>query len=269
MALQAGHQIDFFTGNAEMLRARIAKALPEWDPAMPGYHALLGMHAFGLEETGDYARAEACGRRAIEIEPRDGWAQHAVAHVMEMQSRQADGIDWMRNGPGIWSEDSFLKVHNWWHLSLFHYELGEIDEVLALYDGPIWGNGSRRAQHGGRLRDPVAASHRRHDVGSRWDRLARSWAPLAAAGNYAFNDMHAMMAFVGAGDHAAAARLVEAQKAAIAAGGDNARFTRDVGVPAADAIMAFGEGDYRASCATSLPSGRSRTHSAAATPSAT
>ena len=26
---------------------------------MPGYHALLGMHAFGLEEMGNYAGAEA------------------------------------------------------------------------------------------------------------------------------------------------------------------------------------------------------------------
>ena len=53
LALQAGHQIDFFTGNARMLRDRIARALPAWDEAMPGYHAVLGMHAFGLEETAD------------------------------------------------------------------------------------------------------------------------------------------------------------------------------------------------------------------------
>src|SRR5690606_721952 len=59
LALQAGHQIDFFTGNARMLRDRMARALPLWDEKMPGYHAILGMHAFGLEETGDYARAEA------------------------------------------------------------------------------------------------------------------------------------------------------------------------------------------------------------------
>src|SRR5690349_7936562 len=54
LALQAGHQIDFFTGHSRMLRDRIARALPAWRPGMPSYHAVLGMHAFGLEETGDY-----------------------------------------------------------------------------------------------------------------------------------------------------------------------------------------------------------------------
>src|SRR3546814_3749330 len=68
----------------------------ELAPDMPGYHAVLAMHAFGLEETGLYASAEENARRAVEIEPRDGWAQHAVAHVMEMQGRQREGIAWMR-----------------------------------------------------------------------------------------------------------------------------------------------------------------------------
>jgi hypothetical protein len=99
LALQAGHQIDFFTGNARMLRDRIARALPAWGEGMPGYHAVLSMHAFGLEETGDYARAEAVGREAVAREPRDGWGQHAVAHVLEMQNRTADGIAWMRANP--------------------------------------------------------------------------------------------------------------------------------------------------------------------------
>ena len=136
LALQAGHQVDFFTGNARMLRDRIARALPQWDSARQGYHALLGMHAFGLEETGDYSRAEATGRRAVELQPRDGWAQHAVAHVLEMQARQREGITWMRANPEAWTKESFLQVHNWWHLGLFHYELGEVSDVLALYDAP-------------------------------------------------------------------------------------------------------------------------------------
>ncbi|HSG23945.1 MAG TPA: tetratricopeptide repeat protein, partial [Azonexus sp.] len=45
LALQAGHLTDFYVGNSRMLRDRIARALPAWSPSMPGYHAMLGMHA--------------------------------------------------------------------------------------------------------------------------------------------------------------------------------------------------------------------------------
>jgi tetratricopeptide (TPR) repeat protein len=246
LALQAGHQIDFFTGNARMLRDRIARALPSWSAGVPGHHALLGMHAFGLEETGDYARAEATGKRAVEIEPRDGWAQHAVAHVMEMQSRQKDGIRWMREESVAWTKESFLQVHNWWHLALFHYDLGEAGEVLALFDGPIYGSRSTLALN---MVDASAILWRLHlggvDVGGRWRELAANWAPKAGAANYAFNDAHAMMAFVGAGMSGPAESLIEAQRQAMRAADDNAAFTHDVGHPVTLAIKAFGDGDYR------------------------
>ncbi|MEW6631330.1 MAG: tetratricopeptide repeat protein [Pseudomonadota bacterium] len=245
VALQVGHQIDFFTGNARMLRDRIGRALPVWQKDMSGYHAILGMQAFGLEEMGDYARAENFGRQAIEIEPRDGWAQHAVAHVMEMQSRQKDGIAWMRANPDAWSKDSFLKIHNWWHLALFHYDLGEADEVLRLYDGPIYGARSTLALN---MVDASAILWRLHlggiDVGDRWQALAANWTPKAGAGHYAFNDAHAMMAFVGAGLEGPAKTLLQAQREAMGGQDDNAAFTRDVGHPLTMAIKAFGEGDY-------------------------
>ena len=245
LALQAGHQIDFFTGNARMLRDRIARAMPAWDAAMPGYHAMLGMQAFGLEESGDYARAEATGKRAVELEPRDGWAQHAVAHVMEMQSRQHDGIAWMRANPDAWSKESFLQVHNWWHLALFHFDLGQIDEVLALYDGPVWGSRSTIALN---MVDASAMLWRLHlggaDTGGRFAELAQAWAPKASSSNYAFNDVHAMMAFVGAGRSDLAERLLETQRGAMEGGGDNVAFTRDVGHPVSLAIRAFGDGNY-------------------------
>ncbi|MET2829434.1 tetratricopeptide repeat protein [Mesorhizobium shangrilense] len=246
LALQVGHQIDFFTGDARMLRDRIGRALPSWQNGMPGYHAILGMQAFGLEEMGDYARAEKFGRTAIEIEPRDGWAQHAVAHVMEMQSRQRDGIAWMRANPDAWTQESFLQVHNWWHLALFHYDLGEVDEALALYDGPIYGKRSTLALN---MVDASAILWRLQlggvDVGDRWATLAANWAPKASAGNYAFNDAHAMMAFVGAGLEALAQTLLQAQHEAMLGGDDNAAFTRDVGHPLTLAIKAFGSGDYQ------------------------
>ncbi|MDX8442774.1 tetratricopeptide repeat protein [Mesorhizobium australafricanum] len=247
LALQVGHQVDFFTGNARMLRDRIGRALPAWHKDMPGYHAILGMQAFGLEEMGDYAHAESFGRQAIEIEPRDGWAQHAVAHVMEMQSRQRDGIAWMRANPDAWTKESFLQIHNWWHLALFHYDLGEIGEVLKLYDGPIYGTRSTLALN---MVDASAILWRLTlggvDVGDRWAALAANWIPKASAGNYAFNDAHAMMAFVGAGLEAPARILLEAQREAMRGHDDNAAFTRDVGHPLTLAIKAFGEGDYDA-----------------------
>ncbi|HEV7253289.1 MAG TPA: tetratricopeptide repeat protein [Mesorhizobium sp.] len=254
LALQAGHQIDFFTGNAPMLRDRVAAALPAWDQAMPGFHAVLGMHAFGLEECGDYGSAERAGREAVRLEPRDGWAQHAVAHVMEMQGRLDEGISWMRGNERGWTEESFLQVHNWWHLALFHYELGQADEVLALYDAPIHGQRSSFVLN---LVDASALLWRLHlngaDVGDRWQALAEDWEPKARAGNYAFNDAHAMMAFVGAGREDAAEALLDAQRRAMAGEGDNALFTSAVGHPLSLAIRAFGRGDHSEAVRLILP----------------
>jgi hypothetical protein len=245
LALQAGHQIDFFTGHSRMLRDRIARALPSWQHGMPGYHAVLGMHAFGLEECGDYARAEATGRRAVELEPRDGWAWHAVAHVMEMQNRRRDGVAWLGKTSGAWSPGSFLGVHNWWHLALFHLGLDQIDEVLKLVDERIVGPGPTLVLE---MIDASAMLWRLHlrgiDVGSRWNALAEHWSVASQASSYAFNDMHAMMAFVGAGREADAKALLAAQQRGLEGVGDNVAFLRDVGVDATRAIHAFGQGDF-------------------------
>jgi hypothetical protein len=203
------------------------------------------MQAFGLEEMGQYGQAEARGRMAVELEPRDGWAQHAVAHVLEMQGRQQDGIGWMRANPEAWSSESFFAVHNWWHLALYHLDLGQVDEVLQLFDGPIYGARSRVIMD---MVDASALLWRLHlrgvDVGDRWQVLAEGWEPMAEAGNYAFNDAHAMMAFVGAGKRDLQQKVLEAQIAAMERAGDNARFTREVGHAVTSAIKAFGEGNY-------------------------
>jgi hypothetical protein len=253
LGLLAGHQIDFFTGHSRMLRDRIARALPSWEAEMPGYHSVLGMHAFGLEETGDYARAEAAGRRGVELEPRDGWSQHAVAHVMEMQNRQADGIAWMRSNDQ-WAGDSFFQVHNWWHLALYHLEEGDIEAVLGLFDAEMGGGRS------GVVLDMVDASallwrlHLRGvDVGTRWEAVADAWAPIAGAGSYAFNDAHAVMAFVGAGRRGAAEAVLAAQAEAMARPDDNAGFTAEVGHAVTRAILAFGNGDYARTVALLRP----------------
>ncbi|HUF46841.1 MAG TPA: tetratricopeptide repeat protein, partial [Vicinamibacterales bacterium] len=208
-ALQAGHLMDFFRGSARDLRDRIARALPFWSADVPGYHAVLGMYAFGLEEAGDYARAEETGRRAIDIEPLDCWAHHAVAHVMEMQGRAEDGIGWMVSREPHWAGDNnFFKVHNWWHRALCHLDIGQLDQVWALYDGPIRGSRSPVAMD---LVDASALLWRvglsGHDAGGRWAELADAWDAHADGRLYPFNDLHAVMAYLGADRHAALARL--------------------------------------------------------------
>lgn len=245
LALQVGHLVDFLVGDSRMLRDRIARALPAWSPSLPGYHAVLGMHAFGLEETGDYTGAELQGRKSVELEPRDGWGQHAVAHVLEMQGRRREGIAWMRANPDAWSRESFFAVHNWWHLALFHLGLGETGEALALYDGPVDGHRSSVILD---LVDASALLWRMVllavDVGDRWTSLADRWSPLARAGNYAFNDLHAMLSFVSAGRLADAEALLDTQRAAMEREDDNAAFTREVGHPATVAVQAFAGGNY-------------------------
>ena len=252
LALQAGHQIDFFRGDSRMLRDRIARALPAWDPGVPGWHAVLGMHAFGLEETGDYAAAEAQGRRGVELEPRDSWAWHAVAHVHEMRHAVREGVAWLEPARAVWSKGSFLATHNTWHLALYHLELDQHDEALRLYDEAIGGTGSTVVLD---MLDASAMLWRLHlrgvdgvALGERFnalaDRWADAWASAGGAGQYAFNDLHAMIAFVGADRPQLQQRVVDAQQAALHGNLDNATFTRDVGQAATLGVQAFGQGDY-------------------------
>lgn len=254
LALQVGHQIDFFTGDSRMLRDRIARALPAWQRGMYGFHAVQGMYAFGLEESGDYAAAEKQGRSAVELEPRDSWAWHAVAHVQEMKNLAAAGIEWLKPNAAIWSDGSFLAVHNWWHLALFHLELGEVDEVLRLYDEAIGGPGSSVVLD---MLDASAMLWRLQlrgvDVGERWQPLADRWHAVLVPGLYAFNDMHAMMAFASAARVADQQVVLEAQREAMARDDDNAIFSRDIGAAAIQAIHAFATGDFARSAALLRP----------------
>ena len=74
--------------------------------------------------------------------------------------------------------------------------------------------------------------------------LAERWAPHAADAFCAFNDLHAMLAFVGARRADLARRLLRAQRRRLAHGGTNETMLRVVGLPACQALAAFGKEDY-------------------------
>jgi len=253
-ALQFAHQCDFFTGRSSLLRDRVARALPHWSHDVDGYGYVLGMHAFGLEEMNMFGLAEATGRAALELNPRDPWAVHAVAHVMEMQGRAEDGVKWLRARTHDWSRDCMLSAHNWWHMALFHLEREEYDQVLALYD-----QGIRPAATGVVLEmvDGSAMLWRLYlrgiHAGDRWQRLADEWQPFAEQGHYAFNDVHAIIAFLGASRVDDIERTLSTMQAATTKPGENARMTREVGLPLARALCDFVGGHYSGVVKALLP----------------
>jgi tetratricopeptide (TPR) repeat protein len=233
LALWAAQLIDYFLGNSQVLGARARRVLPHWSERDPEFHFILSTLAFGLEECGDYAAAEAAARRALELEPQDLRAEHALLHVLEMQGRAAEGLQ--RAAPAT--------NHLWWHRALFHLQLGDAGHALDVYDRHM------RLATVADLIDASSLLWRLRlagvDLGRRFAVLAEHWAPFAEDGYCAFNDLHAAMAFAGAGRWTLAERLQAAQARRIAAArGANYDMTRLVGLPACRALVAFGRGDY-------------------------
>lgn len=246
LALAVGHLLDFFVGDADMLRDRIGRALTHWDPSHPQYGFLLGMHAFGLEECGAYQQAEQTGMRALEHHPRDVWALHAVSHTHEMQSRVRAGLDLLAERRSDWEDGNLLAVHVAWHEALMLLGDGQIEAVLAAYDRSVApGEGPLMALD---LVDASALLWRLHldrvDVGERWQAVAEGWESILDEPWYVFNDVHAVMALVGAGRLDDARTRVERLGRERSTAPTNADMTTRVGLPICSAIVAFGEGRY-------------------------
>jgi tetratricopeptide (TPR) repeat protein len=254
LALHLAHDTHFFLGDAAKLRdvpLAVAEAQPAGSKAR-GY--VLGMAAFGLEETGDYAAAEKSGREAAEINPADTWAIHAVAHVLEMQGRTAEGIAWLRGLEPHWTQAPGLAVHQYWHLSLFLLEDGRFDEVLAIYDNSINPAISAPILD---LVDAAALLWRLEllgvDVGARWHNAASAWGQYALDHVLAFNDIHIAFTLDSAGDSERLEQQAESLARYSATTTENAGFTRDIGLPIIQALHAFRHGNFAQTVALITP----------------
>jgi tetratricopeptide (TPR) repeat protein len=212
LALKVAQDLYFFLGNRLELRDAAARVLPAWPRGLPGWGYVQGIYAFGLEENADYRQAESRARAALDHNPRDVWSVHALAHVFEMEGSQREGVEFLTASAGHWS-GSFFAVHNWWHRTLYHLELGEIDEALRLYDTPIRANRSTQWLD---VVDAAALLWRLSlfgvDVTDRAAQLAADIDELAGDPVYIFNDWHALMAFGLAGDRARVERVILANR---------------------------------------------------------
>jgi hypothetical protein len=82
LALLIAHGLDYRLGQREMLRDRVARVLPHWDERDAHYGYLLGMHAFGLEENGDYDRCAGRSAALARAFSRHASAIHVISHVL-------------------------------------------------------------------------------------------------------------------------------------------------------------------------------------------
>lgn len=245
LALQIGHALDYLTGDIEGMGARIAGVLPAWSQDTPSYHAVLAMQAFSLVEGAQYGRAAERGLRALELDPWDARAHHALTHVHEMTGNAAAWMGWMQQRSVYWAADTVAATHLWWHWALFHLALDDVHAALKVYDAHV--RGSRSAA----VADMIDASALLWridllggDTGNRWLELASAWEGHIEDGYCTFNDVHATLALVGASDWRGAARLESALLRSQSRRTRYGETTRLVGLPVFRALIAFGRGDY-------------------------
>ena len=273
LALQLAHLGDFFLGRSTMLRDRVAQVLPHWSAGAPGYGYVLGMHAFGLEETGLYDRAEATGRPGARPEPprslggarrhaRDGDAGPAAEGIAWLTTREA----------GLGARQRRLRSTTGGTLRSSISTSATRQRVLEIYDTP-----HPAAALGGRAGDDrcdrhaVAAAPARH---RRRRSLARAGLGVGAARRRRALRVQRRARDDGIrGGRAAMRRRGGCSPRSSAPPREQRhqrRMTREVGLPLARALAAFGAGDYAAAVrAARAACGPWRAASAAATRSAT
>jgi tetratricopeptide (TPR) repeat protein len=231
LALKVSNYLYFYTGKAAAVRDGPARALARWGEGAPGYAHVLALHAFGLEESGDYAAAERAGRRAPEQNPKDPRAVHAVAHVLEMQDRAAEGVAWIESLTPHWDAVNFFRFHLWWHLALLHWGTGSPDKALDLYDARIWADGSNENLS---LCNDISMLARLEiagvPVGRRWDDVAKVVRENSGGSVLAFVDAHYALAL--------------GEMPALHAGGLTGRIHADFGRALCEAMVAWRAGDH-------------------------
>lgn len=244
LAMKMIQAIHFVMGRPDAMRASVEGALPAWDDH-PARGYILGCHAFTLEETGEFARAERIGREGVILAPDDAWGLHAVAHVYDCTGRARDGLNWLTGREDAWAHCNNFRFHVWWHRALAHLDLGEYDTALALYDADIRAEKTddyRDISNGASLLARLELEG--VDVGDRWEELADLSENRATDGCLAFADLHYMLALCGGERDQAAAGLIARMRATHPAANEAQRIIAHPGLHVAQGLQAFAAGEY-------------------------
>jgi tetratricopeptide (TPR) repeat protein len=256
LALRLVQDAYFFLGRSAAIRDCAERVLPAWDRDNPLAGFVLGLYAFGLEETGDLKRAEEFGREALARNRRDAWATHALAHVMETANRHEEGVAFLKSTRADWAHAHFMAHHNGWHLALFLIEQGRFDEILADYDRYT---APKLADDATLDRIDAASLLWRLelagiDVGDRWAPVADQWMAHVDDHLLAFNDLHCAFAAARSPEPGHAARLRQSLDDYERLGsGENRQVTSEIGRRLVDGMLAFAASDYGRAVEAILP----------------
>ncbi len=246
LAMKLDHALRFVLGDNIGMRRMVEQVLPAYSNTHPGYGYLLGCHAFTLEETGEYNRAQIAGREGLLLAPDDAWGLHAVAHVHDMTADAAGGIKWLSGREEAWAHCNNFRYHVWWHKALMHLDLGEVDVVLDLYDQQIRNDKTDDYRD---ISNATSLLSRLEldgiDVGDRWEELADLSANRTEDGCLIFADLHYLLALVGDQRHNAIATMMgRLHRDAKESRTDMQKAMAVPGLAAAIGLEAFGEAKF-------------------------
>ena len=261
VAFRLAHFVNFWLGRPQDMVASVERLIPAWSEDIPGYSSILGCRCFAQEEAGNCLAAEPSGRRAIELDPGDLWAAHAVAHVLETQGRRSEGIEWLTSLAPNWEGSHNLQHHLWWHCALFRLEHGDFATVLELYDTRFRNLAAPLTVASPDVyidvQNAAAMLFRLQrlgvDVGNRWDELADKAEARIGDCLSAFTLPHWMMALTATHRTAAAERMIEAMRAFADGRGTVPPLVRDYVLPIAEAQLAHAAGRHKEAVALMRP----------------
>ena len=134
--IKAGQYHQFNLGNSPGM-LRLIQPVLEANQDNPYVH---GMAAFAYEQCHMLDKAEAAAWKAVELQRKEPWAHHALAHIMLTQGRIEEGMRFFDDVRETWTDlNSFMYTHNWWHDAVFHIARGNNDQALKIYDDHVWG----------------------------------------------------------------------------------------------------------------------------------